>query len=136
MPSEDTAVQRFLPTGPLAVLAFAGGGRSIVWTLPDARAAQVLALDDDAFARELTRAFDARLGPMRVVSKRAAFPLRRQLAQSHVNGRVLVVGDAAHVVHPLAGQGVKLGMRDVSALRDRSEEHTSEHPSLMRISYA
>src|SRR3546814_11441103 len=95
MPSEDTAVQRFLPTGPLAVLAFAGGGRSIVWTLPDARAAQVLALDDDAFARELTRAFDARLGPMRVVSKRAAFPLRRQLAQSPVHGRGLVVGDAA-----------------------------------------
>src|SRR3546814_12048114 len=90
MPSEDTAVQRFLPTGPLAVLPFADGRSSIVWTLPDARAAQVLALDDDAFARELTRAFDARLGPMRVVSKRAAFPLRRQLAQSHVFGRVQI----------------------------------------------
>src|SRR3546814_784230 len=108
----------FTPAGPLAVRPFAGGRSSIVWTLPDARAAQVLALDDDAFARELTRAFDARLGPMRVVSKRAAFPLRRQLAQSHVHGRVLVVGDAAHVVHPLAGQGVNLGLRDVSALRD------------------
>src|SRR3546814_6309397 len=77
-PHEDTAWQRFLPTGPLAVLPFADGRSSIVWTLPDARAAQALALDDDAFARELTRAFDARLGPMRVVSKRAAFPLDRK----------------------------------------------------------
>ncbi|MFC3715012.1 UbiH/UbiF family hydroxylase [Luteimonas soli] len=117
-PHEDTAWQRFLPSGPLAVLPFADGRSSIVWTLPDARAAQVLALDDEAFARELTRAFDGRLGPMRAVSKRAAFPLRLQLAQSHVHGRVLVVGDAAHVVHPLAGQGVNLGLRDVAALRD------------------
>src|SRR5690606_12315000 len=75
-PHEDTAWQRFLPTGPLAVLPFADGRSSIVWTLPDARAADVLALDDDAFARELTRAFDGRLGPMRAASKRAAFPLR------------------------------------------------------------
>jgi 2-octaprenyl-3-methyl-6-methoxy-1,4-benzoquinol hydroxylase len=117
-PHEDTAWQRFLPTGPLAVLPFAGGRSSIVWTLPDARAAEVLALDDDAFAQALTRAFDARLGAMRPASKRAAFPLRRQLANSQALGRVLVVGDAAHVVHPLAGQGVNLGLRDVSALRD------------------
>ncbi|HZW17490.1 MAG TPA: UbiH/UbiF family hydroxylase [Luteimonas sp.] len=117
-PHEDTAWQRFLPTGPLAVLPFAQRRSSIVWTLPDARADEVLALDDDGFARELTRAFDARLGAMRAVSKRAAFPLRRQLVQSQVHGRVLVVGDAAHVVHPLAGQGVNLGLRDVAALRD------------------
>jgi 2-octaprenyl-3-methyl-6-methoxy-1,4-benzoquinol hydroxylase len=117
-PHEGTAWQRFLPTGPLAVLPFADGRSSIVWTLPDVRAAQVLALDDATFARELTRAFDARLGQMRAVSKRAAFPLRLQLAQSQVHGRVLVVGDAAHVVHPLAGQGVNLGLRDVAALRD------------------
>ena len=117
-PHEDTAWQRFLPGGPLAVLPFTQGRSSIVWTLPDARAAEVLALDDDAFARELTRAFDARLGSMRAVSRRVAFPLRRQLASSCVHGRVLVVGDAAHVVHPLAGQGVNLGLRDVTALRD------------------
>jgi len=117
-PHEDTAWQRFLPTGPLAVLPFAEGRSSIVWTLPDARADEVLALDDDGFARELTRAFDTRLGTMRAVSKRVAFPLRRQLVQSQVHGRVLVVGDAAHVVHPLAGQGVNLGLRDVAALRD------------------
>ena len=117
-PHEDTAWQRFLPTGPLAVLPFTEGRSSIVWTLPDAQAADRLALDDEAFAQALTRAFDARLGEAWPVSKRVAFPLRRQLAQSCVSGRVLVMGDAAHVVHPLAGQGVNLGLRDVAGLRD------------------
>lgn len=114
---EDTAWQRFLPGGPLAFLPCADGASSIVWTLPDAEAARVLALGDDAFGRELTRAFDARLGEVRPLSPRAAFPLRRQLVESQVRGRVLVLGDAAHVVHPLAGQGVNLGLRDVAALR-------------------
>jgi 2-octaprenyl-3-methyl-6-methoxy-1,4-benzoquinol hydroxylase len=116
--NEATAWQRFLPTGPLAFLPFADGRSSIVWTLPDNEADRVLALDDDAFNRELTSAFAARLGGVRVVSKRAAFPLRRQLAESYAAGKVLLMGDAAHVVHPLAGQGVNLGLRDVARLRD------------------
>ena len=115
-PHEDTAWQRFLPGGPLALLPFADGRCSIVWTLPDDEDARVLALDDDAFGRELTRASDARLGDVRAASPRAAFPLQRQLAREYLRGRVLVLGDAAHVVHPLAGQGVNLGLRDVAAL--------------------
>ena len=122
-PHEDTAWQRFLPTGPLAFLpcaatADAQNVSSIVWTLPDAEAARVVALDDAAFAEEITRAFASRLGDVRSLSPRIAFPLRRQLADAYVAGRVLAIGDAAHVVHPLAGQGVNLGLRDVSALRD------------------
>lgn len=113
---EGTAWQRFLPAGPLALLPFADGRCSIVWTLPEAEAARILALDDDAFGRELTRASDARLGELRAASPRAAFPLQRQLARDYLRGRVLVLGDAAHVVHPLAGQGVNLGLRDVAAL--------------------
>ena len=133
-PNEATAWQRFLPTGPLAFLPFAEGRSSIVWTLPDREAERVLSLDDDAFNRELTHAFAARLGQVRVVSKRAAFPLRRQLAESYLAGKVLLMGDAAHVVHPLAGQGVNLGLRDVARLRDgiadaqsRRADWTSPH---------
>ena len=126
-PHADTAWQRFLPGGPLALLPFvddeasadpAGCTGSIVWTLPDAAAQRVLTLDEDSFNRELTAAFGARLGALQLRSQRAAFPLRRQLADRYANGRVLLLGDAAHVVHPLAGQGVNLGLRDVAALRD------------------
>ena len=120
-PHQETAWQRFLPTGPLALLPFTQGRSSIVWTLPEAEAQRVLALDDGAFALELTDASAARLGRAQPVSERAAFPLRRQLVRQQVAGRVLVLGDAAHVVHPLAGQGVNLGLRDVAALRAEVE---------------
>jgi len=123
-PHQHTAWQRFLPTGPLALLPFAGDGHqlSIVWTLPDAEAARVLALDDANFARELTIASAARLGELHPTSKRAAFPLKRQLAHTQHSGRIVLIGDAAHVVHPLAGQGVNLGLRDVAALQSSLHE--------------
>ena len=117
-PHDATAWQRFLPGGPLAFLPCTDGLSSIVWSVPEADAARLRALDDAAFGAELTRAFDARLGAVTLASARAAFPLRRQLIASQVAGRTVFVGDAAHVVHPLAGQGVNLGLRDVGALRD------------------
>jgi 2-octaprenyl-3-methyl-6-methoxy-1,4-benzoquinol hydroxylase len=116
-PHEDTAWQRFLPSGPIAFLPCRDGRSSIVWTLPDAEAERLLAVDDATFCRELTRAFDATLGDVVAVSKRAAFPLRRQIAERYVEGRIALCGDAAHVVHPLAGQGLNIGLRDVIALR-------------------
>lgn len=123
-PHNATCWQRFLPTGPLAFLPFADGandaqGRtsSIVWTLPEVEAERLLQVEPAAFLRELESAFAGTLGALTRVSKRAAFPLRRQLVQQLVAGRVVVIGDAAHTVHPLAGQGVNLGLRDVATLR-------------------
>lgn len=117
-PHQRTAWQRFLPSGPLAFLPLADGRSSVVWSLPDAEAKRVLALDDDAFRQALGVASDFRLGPILAVGKRAAFPLRLKLAERYEVGRLVLLGDAAHAVHPLAGQGVNLGLRDVAELRD------------------
>jgi 2-octaprenyl-3-methyl-6-methoxy-1,4-benzoquinol hydroxylase len=117
-PHESTCYQRFLPGGPLAFLPFDAGRSSIVWSLPEAEAARLRALEAPAFETALGDAFEGRLGSVRLASARASFPLRRLLAERQHAGRLVLIGDAAHVVHPLAGQGVNLGLRDVAALRD------------------
>ncbi|MHB1057776.1 MAG: UbiH/UbiF/VisC/COQ6 family ubiquinone biosynthesis hydroxylase [Rhodanobacter sp.] len=117
-PHRDTAWQRFLPGGPLALLPLADGRSSIVWSLPEAEAQRVLALDDGAFLDALGVASDFRLGRIVASTPRAAFPLKLQLAERYQAERFVLLGDAAHAVHPLAGQGVNLGLRDVAELRD------------------
>lgn len=114
----DTAWQRFLTSGPLALLPLADGRSSLVWSLPQADAQRVLALDDQTFLAELGVATDFRLGPITATTARASFPLKLQLAERYQADRMVLLGDAAHAVHPLAGQGVNLGLRDVSELRD------------------
>ncbi|MFI4971021.1 MAG: UbiH/UbiF/VisC/COQ6 family ubiquinone biosynthesis hydroxylase, partial [Lysobacterales bacterium] len=114
---ENTAWQRFQPGGPLAFLPLADGRCSIVWSLPEAEAARILALDDATFRAELGCAFDFRLGAITASTPRAVFPLRMRLAERYVAGRCVLAGDAAHIVHPLAGQGMNLGFRDVACLR-------------------
>jgi len=111
-----TAWQRFLPTGPLAFLPLADGRCSIVWSATDAEADRLLTLSTDNFCRELEQAFELTLGVVKSVGERAAFPLIRRHAEKYVMPGVALIGDAAHTIHPLAGQGVNLGVLDAACL--------------------
>jgi 2-octaprenyl-3-methyl-6-methoxy-1,4-benzoquinol hydroxylase/2-octaprenylphenol hydroxylase len=117
-PHESTAWQRFLPNATLAFLPLGDGRSSIVWSAQESDVERLLALDDDAFCRELGVAFDFRLGRVTATTKRAAIPLRLLLAKRYTAPRLALVGDAAHVEPPLAGQGVNLGLRDAVELAD------------------
>ncbi len=118
LPHRRTAWQRFLPSGPLAFLPLADGASSIVWSVDQPLAERLLGMSDAEFAAELERAFEQRLGRIVSVGPRQAFPLRRVNAISDVGPRSVLIGDAAHTVHPLAGQGANLGIADAAALAE------------------
>src|ERR1041385_5880348 len=117
-PHEGRAIEHFLPAGPFAILPLTGNRSSLVWTATDAEAARLVALPDDEFHRELERRFGLHLGDIGIVGPRRAYPLGLFVARAFVAERIALVGDAAHVIHPIAGQGLNMGLRDVAALAE------------------
>jgi 2-polyprenylphenol 6-hydroxylase len=132
---EKTAWQRFMRNGTLAFLPLMDGTSSIVWSADNSVASHLLGLSSADFATELDHASDFALGKTQLVSERASFPLRHLAAQHYVAQRVALIGDAAHVVHPLAGQGVNLGLLDAAVLAELMLEarREREDPGALRV---
>lgn len=117
-PHGGVAHQFFMPNGPLAILPLTENRSSIVWSETDTRAAMLAQLPDDAFLDELRPAFGSFLGQIGLAGQRFTYPLNLTLADSMIGERLALIGDAAHGVHPIAGQGLNAGLRDVAALAD------------------
>jgi len=117
-PHQGVAYERFTDSGPLAMLPMTGGRCSLVWTARDSQVEELLGLDERAFLERLQGRFGYRLGPLRKAGQRVAYPLRLGLAKQQTRPRVVLIGNAAHAIHPVSGQGFNLGIRDVAVLAD------------------
>jgi 2-octaprenyl-6-methoxyphenol hydroxylase len=117
-PASGVAYERFTPAGPLAVLPLADGRYTVVWTLSPERAAQVLALDGAAFLAELQHSFGWRVGRIQAAGARGSYPLSLSRTESMAGRRAVLVGNASQALHPVAGQGFNLGLRDAALLAE------------------
>jgi len=115
---DGRAEEHFLPAGPFAILPLTGKRSSIVWTETAREAERIVALPDGEFHAELEKRFGLKLGDLQVVGARRAFPLGLFTARSFIGERLALIGDAAHIIHPIAGQGLNMGLRDVAALAE------------------
>lgn len=126
LPHDGIAHELFLPAGPFAILPLTGNRASIVWTETPRAADAAMALDDDQFASELARRFGDFLGKVWPVAPRWCYPLSFQHAKTYIGERLILIGDAAHGIHPIAGQGFNLGLRDAAALAEILVQARSE----------
>lgn len=117
-PHNGVACEHFLPNGPFAILPMTGNRSSLVWVEPTKEAARMMALPEAAFTAEIARRFGAQLGELSVTGPRWSYPLKLHLAREYVRPRFALIGDAAHGIHPLAGQGLNLGLKDIAALTE------------------
>ena len=117
-PHNGRAEEHFLPAGPFAILPLTGNRVSIVWTERTRDAERIVSLPDAEFYAELEKRFGLHLGDIEVIGPRRAFPLGLYTARSFVGERLALIGDAAHIIHPIAGQGLNMGLRDVAALAE------------------
>ena len=117
-PHNGVAYEHFLPSGPFAILPMTGDRSSLVWTEAKTKAPAMLALDEDAFDAEVAARFGAHLGETQVVGRRWSYPLNFHLARDYVRPRFALAGDCAHGIHPIAGQGLNLGLKDAAALAE------------------
>ena len=125
-PIDNVAYERFTDAGPVAMLPIAEGRTAFVWIVAEGDAERILALDDDAFRDELQDCFGYRLGGFSKVGKRASYPLMLSKTLRLTGQRSVVVGNAAHGLHPVAAQGFNLGLRDVAALCDCISDHLQD----------
>jgi len=117
-PHTGEAFERFTASGPLAVLPVTGGGYAVVWAVSPVRAAELISLDEAGFAAELLTAFGWRAGRWTRIGRRNSYPLTLTRAEETVSGRVVLIGNAAQALHPVAGQGFNLGLRDAATLAE------------------